>query len=831
MSQKTREKNKNSAPNRERRCSLCRELNHTKRDCLKRPVILKNATPSGGAPIAIRVNTGAIASRHLLNASQKLLSQKWEKQIPVFEEDRNFSKERKVVDFAAIVRREVSARQLEESAETEEDGYDDTKEDDEVVEIDPAPRKIVAQKPWKKNNFSFRFFAVKKFAYGALALLALASLPLPAIGYYRQIKTDTARIVEESANAFLSLQSSTVAAFSNNLSQAQFDLNAALNSFSRAEDLIDKEYRALVYVASLLPVVGKEVSGRQHLLLAGHQLALGNTYLVKGLNDASKTPDIYFVDRMEIMRHHIEGALPQYEEALRQLEQVDSAVLPAEYQSSFKDFKLLFAVLLNDLQSTKVVLSGLESILGDEGFKRYLVVFQNNHELRASGGFMGSFAVVDIQKGKILNIDVPGGGSYDLQGQLDTYLRPPLPLQIANSRWEFQDANWFPDWAASAEKIAWFYQHGRKTTVDGVIAINASVLERVLRVLGPVASEKYNLILDPERALSILQQHIEEDYDKSVNQPKAVIGDVLAQLMDSVRTIKPEQMISLVGELQGALEEKEIQFYFFDKSAQKKFRQFGWTGEIKKTAPDQDYLMVVNTNLGGQKSDAVMGQEIEHESAVQEDGSVIDTVIIKKTHSGDADEKFYGARNIDYLRVYAPEGSELLDAGGFVYPEEQEFLAPEDWYKEDETLKSIEREIGMDVKTGTRITKEFGKTVFANWIVTGPGSASEVWFRYKIPLNVMNAKFVETAGNARWNNIKKMATGDVRNFSRYSLFVQKQSGMESGFSTQVIYPSGWRPIWKTEEKINLKLNGAEYHADLKTDFVLGIAMEKNGITN
>ena len=40
--------------------------------------------------------------------------------------------------------------------------------------------------------------------------------------------------------------------------------------------------------------------------------------------------------------------------------------------------------------------------------------------------------------------------------------------------------------------------------------------------------------------------------------------------------------------------------------------------------------------------------------------------------------------------------------------------------------------IGIDNKTGTRITAEFGKTVFGNWVTTNPGGESEIYFIYKL---------------------------------------------------------------------------------------------------
>lgn len=81
--------------------------------------------------------------------------------------------------------------------------------------------------------------------------------------------------------------------------------------------------------------------------------------------------------------------------------------------------------------------------------------------------------------------------------------------------------------------------------------------------------------------------------------------------------------------------------------------------------------MVVNTNIGGGKSDANIKQTVEHQAVVQSDGSIIATVIITRAHEGiDDSDSLLGQLNSNYIRVYVPEGSELLDSGGFVYPDE-----------------------------------------------------------------------------------------------------------------------------------------------------------------
>ncbi|KKQ27387.1 MAG: hypothetical protein US42_C0010G0034 [Candidatus Magasanikbacteria bacterium GW2011_GWC2_37_14] len=667
-----------------------------------------------------------------------------------------------------------------------------------------------------------KFFTSKRFAYAVVLIFFLASLPFPAIAYYNSVKDTSAKVTAQSTNAFLSLKSSTVAAMQDNILQAQADLNSALKAFGEADNILQNEHQLLQYVVGLLPIVGDEINGRENLLTAGHYLALGNTYLMKGIGEVNNSTSS-LTDRLTILTDHLQSATVQYQNALNKLADVDPRILPLDYQKSFNDFKVLFTALVNDFNNLVSLSDSLNLVFGGEDLRRYLLVFQNQAELRPTGGFMGSFAVLDIQKGKILNLDIPGGGSYDLQGQLNEYLKPPLPLQLSNTRWEFQDANWFPDFPASAKKIAWFYNKARNTTVDGVITINASVLERLLKILGPVVNENNNLILNSDNALATLQYKVEKDYDKEINQPKAILGDLAGQFLDKFSHLDKVNAVLLLTELHQALAQKEIQVYFNDEKVEKLFQEFNWTGEIVQTNTNQDYLAVFGTNLQGQKSDAKIKQVIEHQAVVEEDGSIIDTVIIHRKHLGIPGEMFYGVNNIQYLRVYVPEGSELLAAGGFVYPPESAFRVPETWYKDDLDLVNYEVEQKIDSNSGTSIVKEFGKTSFGNWLMVKPGEAGSVYFTYRLPfkLNLQGNK-----DSLSLVGLKELIVGKSNLSSKYSLYIQKQSGINADFSTRVIYPGQWRPAWTLNDDLNLAANGAEYNTNLKTDQLFGLVMEK-----
>ncbi|OGH69586.1 MAG: hypothetical protein A3C90_01335 [Candidatus Magasanikbacteria bacterium RIFCSPHIGHO2_02_FULL_51_14] len=784
----------------------------------------------GQPPVVVRVVSDSSASRHVVDLKQDE-REKALADVNVFHEKPYAPPQRVTVDFAALVRASQKSKVISHKSKviSPNSGIGHWKRKTNYPPQAGRPYSAVGWRPfvspityhlsairyalhstaslmrdrtsvWMRN--SRQMFSLKRLAYATVALFLIAALPFPAIGYYYKVKDDSRRVVEESANAFLALQSSTFAALQSNIPQAQYDLNAALQSFDAASSIVEREHKALVYVMSLLPVIGNQVLSRQHLLSAGHHLALGNASLVRGIT-AVENSDETLPGRLAILRAHVESAIPQYEEALAQLSGVAERDVPVEYQQSFGEFRLLFAAFINDMHDLVDLSSAFESLLGSEELKRYLIVFQNQNELRPTGGFMGSFATLDVQKGRVLALDVPPGGTYDLQGQLDVFVKPPLPLQAVNARWEFQDANWFPDFPLSAQKIEWFYRHGRGATVDGVIAINASVLERVLGVVGPIIVEDRGLVIAADDAIEILQQEVETGADKIAGKPKAVIGDILSRVISRLGSLEPAETIRLLGEVRDALEQKEIQAYVHDPHLYQTLRDFGWTGDVASVPPRQDYLMVVAANIHGQKSDAKIEQQVEHQAVVQDDGSVIDTVFIKRHHTGTLGEPFSGTPNVSYVRVYAPDGAELLDAGGFTFPPEDVFKTPEAWYEDDVDLAGLEREVGVHPGSGTRITREFDKIAFGNWMIVGPGDTVEAYVTYRLPFAVFSGEG-----------------------SRYSLLVQKQSGTASAFRSAVIYPDGWHPAWRSRDDLDLASNGAAFETALATDEVFGVVMEK-----
>ena len=669
----------------------------------------------------------------------------------------------------------------------------------------------------KQTSNAFKMIAWRKATVSFAIIAMLLILPSQVKTQYSQVKLLTNQVSDSSTVGFMSLQDATLSLMNSDLLQAQSSLTDALKNFNDATDTMNNHHKILQKIIKVVPILNNQVTSRQNLILAGQSISLGNAYLLKGLSEKIEDES---GSRIGTTLTHLQLALPHYKKSLEYLEDTDTTVLPLEYQSPFNEYREIFKSLVNDLGEISKLAGSLEDLFGENGMRRYLLVFQNEDEIRATGGFVGSFGILDINNGKIENLDIPAGGSYDLQGQLTEFIEPPAPLLIANKRWEFQDANWFPNFPDSAEKLLWFFRKSRNLTADGVISINSRVLERLLSLTGPITDEKRDVKLSSLNAIKTIQTIVETGEEKKEGKPKQILTDLAPNLIEYIENINANETLPLLANLNDALNKKEIQVYFKDGASQTAVSNFGWAGKIINTKNGQDYLMVVNSNIQGQKSDANIIQNIYHESLVQPDGSIINNVIIKREHVGNNEEHLYGTTNINYLRLYVPDDSVLISAEGFDWPDEKYFKSPEKWYSEDEDLNRLEKLVKMDSNSGTRITKEFGKTSFGNWTVTKPGESSVIKFSYKLPFKIdVNQT---TKMDKFWSTFS-----DTKQTAKHQLIVQRQSGNESGFSSQLIFQDTWTPTWSQGDGLTLAANGAKIQIPkLEKDQIFSILMQR-----
>lgn len=658
-------------------------------------------------------------------------------------------------------------------------------------------------------------------------LLAIV-LPVKAFTYYKVIDAVKGKVLGASESAIDNLMSAGQSAANLNFSQAGQNFGNASNNFLSAQKELEEINGLIFALASLAPDKNMQLAAAgKDILRAGESSANAGKNLSMAIeslfNKENDTNNI-----LEDLSFYGHNAVNDLIELAKTLDRINSEVIPEDYQKQFILLKQKAGELSRGLKEFIILADSLSDFLGASTDKRYLLIFQNNSELRASGGFIGSFALIDFSKGEIKNIEVPGGGSYDTEAGFLKKVKAPEPLSLVRSDWHFWDANWWPDWPATARKLAWFYENSDGSTVDGVISFTPAVIEELLRIIGPIdLSEKYGLIFNADNFWLETQKLAEQKPDVT-REPKKIIGDLMNKIIEELpKRLTKDNLAPLFKAIEESLAGKNILFYFTDEILQAKADALGWSGRIKNTSGD--YLSVINSNIAGGKSDRKIKQEIIHQAEIQPDGSIIDNLTIRRTHEAVKREPFSGVRNVNWLRVYVPLGSELIEARGFK-PVDKIFFDKEiAGLTDDPDVLAGEGQARTDELTGTKIYNELNKTVFANWSQLDPGETIEINLKYKLPFKITDKK-PAAAEDLKDQLIAKagaILNPDEKNLYSYSLLAQKQPGMNSStILSELKLSDNFKSIWKYPAGLSGAESGWSIREDFNQDKIMGIIVEE-----
>lgn len=363
--------------------------------------------------------------------------------------------------------------------------------------------------------------------------------------------------------------------------------------------------------------------------------------------------------------------------------------------------------------------------------KKFLLLLQNNTELRPSGGFIGVYGILEIKAGKIVKLYTDD--SYNLDRLVAPEKRPipPEPLQkfLGVKKWYFRDSNWSPDFQESAKLALKFYEEeGGERGVENVIGFTPDVIVSVLKILGEIEID--SLKFTPENFVDLLEYEVEIGYlEKGVSkiERKEIINRLAYVLIDKIHQLKPDQIFNLLHLLRQELDEKHILIYSRDPNFQELIESFSWAGRIKPAS--KDYLSVIDANLAALKTDSVMKKKIFYK--LQSDGSGLKAQV-KILYENQGEFSWKTTRYRTYTRIYVPLGSRLVSVQGAMLKDKDPTPGP--------------------VFTG----EELDKTVFGAFLSVEPKEKKWLEFTYYLPQNIVQEIFD----------------------SGYELLIQKQAGVE-----------------------------------------------------
>lgn len=647
------------------------------------------------------------------------------------------------------------------------------------------PKKYIWKNVWFKTASAF------------VATAVLLITPVQALSTYSTLKKSRATVQTQGVEAFQSLKASGNAFLTVENNDAVDNVQTALALFNKTNnELTEISFitRALLHLS---PSHYVQYETGKHILRAGELISRALLPLTTSFETLKNRTEIPLTDRILSFQKAIHEAIPSIIAANIELRDINTETISPQYRDQFQTVQSYLNNIEDGMRAADPLFGLLYEMLGGTSDRRYLIVFQNNTEMRATGGFIGSFALLDVSRGELKQIRFPNGGSYDLQGYLKTSLEPPAPLKLLRTKWEFQDANWFPDFPASARKLAWFYEKSGGATVDGVIALDTHILIDLLKLTGPLTIPTFNKIVSADNAIVAIQTEVEMNYDHQINEPKRFLGATIEEIIKKIKN-DPSKTLPILSILQSNLVSRHLQLMSFHGTEQQAILDHDWGGALKDNA-EGDFLAVINSNIGGQKTDGVITQKMRLQTTIQNDGSIINTLTIERAHRGVSGEIFYGAPNINYIRVLVPKGSTFITSTGFSYPEESMVKIPDEHYAIDQDLMRVETGQKTDEASGTVINTQFEKTAFANWIITKPGETSIATITYRLPFNAFahsKKSFIE--------NLNQLFGLDNEQLIKYSILVQKQAGMEDNdFTHHLTLPAPTETIWMTPADWNI----------------------------
>ncbi|MBC7226459.1 MAG: DUF4012 domain-containing protein [Thermoflexales bacterium] len=434
-----------------------------------------------------------------------------------------------------------------------------------------------------------------------------------------------------------------------------------------------------------LPGVGGDLRAAPHLLATADHLTRAGVLACDALAPAfGLLGEGMSLPSLEAVLPYLAAARPSLEEALGEVEQaavtweqVDRATLSPRTARRVALLDRALPLLRVGLSAALVA----PHLLGADGPRTYLVLAQNEDELRPTGGFLTGVGEVRVQNGRLVGMTFRD--SYAVDDFSLPYPDPPEPLRryMGIDLWVFRDSNWSPDFPTAARQAMALYRPGYEVSVDGVLALDQYALRELVGALGPLTVEGETLTRETvipyiRRAWAPEEGNLTREWWR---ERKSFMGALAQAAWDRLQS-GPVDSHALARTLVRLLEEKHLLLYLSDPRAHSLVAGQNWGGALQPGVGD--FLMVVDANVGYNKASAKVLEAVTYEVdlSLRPPRATLTLVYTHTAPPGypcipevryDPVYELMMDRCLwDYLRVYVPQGARLVDATRIPVPGE-----------------------------------------------------------------------------------------------------------------------------------------------------------------
>lgn len=507
------------------------------------------------------------------------------------------------------------------------------------------------------------------------------------------------------------------------------------------------------------------------LMETGIDLAVAASETARVLRPVLEASDASFslsrmVEEIADARPQIEQARASVEQAQAAWERLPSHDIPPSLEAQLQPIASLLPLARDGLDLALLV----PDLLGAHGRQEYLLLDQNPDELRPTGGYIGSAGPLTFESGQLVEFAVEP--SDFVSGD---YPRPPDPFRryMGIHLWVFRDANWSPDFPTAAQTMLHLYQVEQGRKLSNAVAITPSAVRYLLQAIGPVVVETDEISTTTVTAENV-GQFMREEYNLGLGEERAHKKAFIEPLGRAIFARLEREPFRLdlptfIRSIIQALDEKHILLYVKNSDAAALVARRGWDGAVRPGT--NDFLMVVEANMGYNKNNSVIQQDVTYQVDLTTPQTPDATLVVRHTHQltmeGECHHwsgkwhrfSTYEDAFIDcywaYLRVLISGGSTLLFSEAPAIP--GTWLTNGSGPGEDGTVTLSENGEG-------------GTSVLGTFLVVPFGAEHTMMARYHLPPDVL------TFNGETWH---------------YHLKVQRQPGqLPASLGVQVRLPDG-----------------------------------------
>lgn len=408
----------------------------------------------------------------------------------------------------------------------------------------------------------------------------------------------------------------------------------------------------------------------------------------------------------------------------------------------------------------------IPTIFGMEGPKTYLVLFQNNMELRPGGGFIGSYGILKLSMGKITEFSIHD--IYDADGQLKGHVEPPFGVRryLPSEHWYMRDSNFNVDFAQSAKEASKFLEVEMGVSPDGVIGVDVSFVKNVLTAIGPVYVADYKETVTGANLYELTQAHAEKDFFPGSTQKKDFLRS-LYKAMQSKIFAGNVSYFALIQAISTSISEKHVLFAF-NNNLQDIFTVNGWSSSLWDERKENqeylnDFLGINEANLGVNKVNYFIKRQVSQKVTIDPNGKISEELNISYKN---ASTSWPGGDYKNYLRIILPKDTIISEISinnvpQSIVPAITDFLIYEN--------KNFKPPSGLEVERAD----QDNRTIYGFLVNIKVGEIVKVKVKY---------------------NLSEIAPLDLATFT-YSLRLFKQPGIDNiPYAFSLAYPSNFNIV-------------------------------------